>query len=65
MRKFLMVLAAVVSLGASSLAMAQPCGPVPYGYRAPFHRVVVVVPARAHRPYWFAWHRDHRFYRYF
>jgi hypothetical protein len=63
MKKILMVLATIVSLGASSMAMANPCGVVAGVYRAPFHRVVLVVPA--HRPYWFAWHRDHRFHRYF
>jgi hypothetical protein len=63
MKKFLMIFATIVSLGASGMAMASPCGPIHYVYRAPFHRVVIVVPA--HRPIWFAWHRDHRFHRYF
>ena len=64
MKKFIMVLAAVLSLGVSSLAMANECAVNHSIYCAPVHRVVVVAPF--HRPYgWYAWHRDHRFHRFF
>ncbi len=59
-----MVLAAVLSLGVSSLAAANECVVNRPVYCAPVHRVVVVAPV--HRPYgWYAWHRDHRFHRFF
>jgi hypothetical protein len=65
MKKLFMVLAAVLSLGVSQLAMADSCGIYARTYQAPVKRVVVVAPF--HRPVvrWIAWHRDHRFYRYF
>ena len=65
MRKLSMVLAAVLSLGVSQLAMADACGVYVRAYQAPVKRVVVVAPF--HRPVfrWIVWRRDHRCYRYF
>jgi hypothetical protein len=76
MKKLLLAFVAVLSLGTSSLALADypqgqlraadTCAVHPRVCRVPLApRVVVVAPVR-HRVYrWVAWHRDHRFHRYF
>ena len=64
MRKFMMVLAVIFSLGGAQAALAAPCVPGALIYHAAPARVVVARGARPHWR-WVAWHRDHRFRRCF
>ncbi|HVM31690.1 MAG TPA: hypothetical protein VMU88_01010 [bacterium] len=64
MKKLMMVLAVIFSLGGAQAALAAPCAPGAFIYRAAPARVVVVRVARPHWR-WVAWHRDRRFGRCF
>ncbi len=65
MKKSFMVLAAVLSLGVSQLAMAGSCGIYTRVYQAPVKRIAAAAPFRRPVVRWIAWHRVHPFHRYF
>jgi hypothetical protein len=63
MKKLLLAFVAVLSLGTSSLALADSCAVNARVCGVPAPRVVVIAPTRHPDYRWIAWHRVHRFHR--